>query len=1048
MATYSEFAKKLNCFLEKEERGAPWLSSKLAVSQSTVLRWCNGETRPNNYEKIIEIARILGITSTDCEELIKSANYKLDDRTRESIKKNLVNDSIATEIRTRIAAPLGIPPRQSLQEELNHFLARYVPKYESEMYRMLGKQPPPNQPYKFLYAYDRQDSDIFFGRDAAVQALHQIVLKDRMTILHAKSGAGKTSLLNAGLSPNLMKELQLPIYARAYPNLISAIKQAIVPASLGWPQLLPSLSLHEFLGYVCTHKSKHIQEIIIILDQFEEFFIFYQERSLRNAFVDDLANVYNDKMLPVRFVIAIRKDYYSDLAEFHSRIPSIFDNTYWLDAMTLKEARQAITAPIAKLMQPMYYEHSLIDMLINDIDQNGVELPYLQIICTQLYDDAFLSGKTYIETTQYEQLGRVLGILGAYLKKKIESLPGRQEMIAKAILVELVSSQTTKRVVAYSTLSSRINAQQDEFNTVLSELVRNRLLRRDELNGVVVYEMAHEYLIEQIKQWLSQEDLLAKKLQELLDREMINWRLHGSLIPRDRLEVISAKRVQIGKFSDEILEFILRSSVQANFAVGEWAEFFGKENEQLLLDLLMVASQDNARRALLRRLGVLWEVSDILDLGDENLQTRQSAVSALEKLHDTRFVEPLIAALRDEDAKVRCLAATALGVLKDKRAMKSLITALQDRNIGVEILASEALRKLVDTCGVEPLIVALQDEDVEVRRNTVKALEKLGDTRVVESLIAALQDEDAEVRRNTVKALEKLGDTHVVEPLIIALQDEDVEVRRNTVKALEKLGDTRVVEPLIAVLQDEDVEVRRNAVIVFGKLGAEWKIELIFALRDEDTELRRSALNMLAKMCDAQMVESLIVTVHDEDKEVREDALWMLEQLGRVWLIEPLIAALQDEDVEVRRNAVKMLEKLGDVQAVEPLIAALRDEDAEVRRKAVNALEKLGDARVVEPLIAALRDEDVQVRRNAIGALGEMGDRRAVEPLIADLRDEDADIRSNVAYTLGVLGDERAVKPLIALLNNEYGSVLNSVVRALRKFDTIEVRNALRGRLV
>lgn len=106
---------------------------------------------------------------------------------------------------------------RSQTEELNDYLKQAVAAYEARMYQLIARPAaPPDQPYKFLYAFEIEDANIFFGRDTATEELHNVILKDRLTVLHAKSGAGKTSLLNAGLSPRLIREGCLPVYARPY----------------------------------------------------------------------------------------------------------------------------------------------------------------------------------------------------------------------------------------------------------------------------------------------------------------------------------------------------------------------------------------------------------------------------------------------------------------------------------------------------------------------------------------------------------------------------------------------------------------------------------------------------------------------------------------------------------------------------------------------------------------------------------------------------------------------------------------------------------------
>jgi hypothetical protein len=489
---------------------------------------------------------------------------------------------------------------RSKLEELNDYLARAVAAYEAQMYQHLAPRvTPPDQPYKFLYAFEIEDTDIFFGRDTASEAFHQTLLRDYLTILHAKSGAGKTSLLNAGLSPRLIGEGRLPVYARAYDDPVRAIKQAIAPPSSGpWPELLPRLDLHEFLGLACAHLSRQTRELVVILDQFEEFFIFWPERDHRQPFIDALADCYDDKSLPVRFIIALRKDYYSDLADFQKRIPTILYNEYRLDTMTREEAQDAITGPVAKLGRPVTYEQDLLDTLLDDLARGepvrsaaeGIELPHLQIICTRLYK-TLAEDETVITLASYKKLGRAEAVLGGYLNDVLDQLPGRGGAIAREVLKELVSSEATKRVLSYAALAARVEAGKDKLDDVLTRLVDARLLRRDEVAGEVTYEMAHEYLIEEIKKWIDQADLVFKQAEELLAREMENWRLHGSLIPGDRLEVLHAQRERFRGLDDEAWECILHSALQADFAVEDWAKLAGEASVDLLQIFFWGSSQ-------------------------------------------------------------------------------------------------------------------------------------------------------------------------------------------------------------------------------------------------------------------------------------------------------------------------------------------------------------------------------------------------------------------------------------------------------------------------
>lgn len=669
---------------------------------------------------------------------------------------------------------------RSEAKELSEYLKYAVAVFKTRMYQhLVPRAAPPDQPYKFLYAFDIEDTDIFFGREAAGEALHQTVLKDRLTVLHAKSGAGKTSLLNAGLSPRLIREGRLPVYARAYEDPVRAVKRAVAPPSLGpWPELLPKLTLHEFLGLACAHLSQ-AKELVIILDQFEEFFVFWPESDHRQPLIDALADCYDDKSLPVRFIIALRKDYYSDLADFQKRVPTILYNEYRLDTMVREEAEVAVTGPVARLPQPVAYEGALLEGLLDDLSRGEVELPHLQIVCTRLYE-ALIGGQTTITLVSYESLGSAEGVLGSYLNDVLARLPGRGVEIAKEVLKELVSSEATRRVLSYGTLAARVEADENELDGVLTRLVEARLLCRDEVAGQVVYEMAHEYLIGEIGKWIDQSDLAFKQAEELLAHEVANWRVHRTLIPRDRLKLLHAYREKLVGWDDDAKECVLRSALYADFAVEDWARLVGEHDA--IASLLEFSSRAGRRRDY--------------------------------------AIESLVAALRYDDRYMREAAAKALERIGEA-AINPLITALQDQSDLVRAAAAEILGDLGASCAIDSLISLFHDENQyeHVRREAAEALGKIGDARAIQPLISALQDERIWIQRSSSNALVRIGDL-VVEPLIAALRDQDSNVRGVVVEILAQIGDRRAVEPLYAVLSEVGFEVKwkvEEALITLGE---------------------------------------------------------------------------------------------------------------------------------------------------------------------------------------------------------------------------------------
>ena len=63
--------------------------------------------------------------------------------------------------------------------------------------------------YRFpgLRAFEETDAAIFNGRSKEKQTLFDLIMVERSVLLFAKSGAGKTSLLRAGIAPMLPARL-------------------------------------------------------------------------------------------------------------------------------------------------------------------------------------------------------------------------------------------------------------------------------------------------------------------------------------------------------------------------------------------------------------------------------------------------------------------------------------------------------------------------------------------------------------------------------------------------------------------------------------------------------------------------------------------------------------------------------------------------------------------------------------------------------------------------------------------------------------------------
>jgi len=952
---------------------------------------------------------------------------------------------------------------RSEAEELSGRLGRAVENYESRMElaflrRTVSERSWEGCPYKGLAPFELEDFPIFFGRDDVIDELHQKALNNRLTILRARSGTGKTSLLKAGILPRLIKErLLLPVHVHAYEELTSAIKEVIAPASYGpWPELLHKLNLHDFLSLACACLQQ-FKGLAVILDQFEGFFS-QLDQDHHEAFIEALADCNEDETLPAHFLIALRTDHYDDLATFQARLSSVQDNVFTLDDMSPLDVRKAITEPVTRSTPPVNFEPALLDRLLDDLGRGGMELSHLQIICAQLYED-LPEGETLITVASYEALGRAEGKLSAYLNGVLrEKLAGKEEEIARDVLKELVSSEATRRVLSCDALAALVRVEESELDHVLGQLVDNRLLRRDVARDKVFCEMPYGYLIEEIMRWIDLDDLDYKWAKDLLEREVKSWRAQRTPIPKDRLEILHTQRHRFRDLDEDKLRCLVDSALHAGFAVEDWAKLAGEVGEELFVNALghdYGPIRERAARAL-GEIGSPCAVESLIaTLQDEDSTVRRAVVEALGKIDNLRAVDPLIVALQDEEiGHVREAVLEALAKIDAPRAVKPLITALQDGVWTVRRVAVRALGKIGDPQAINPLIKVLKDDDddSQMRAMAATALGQLGDSDAVKPLIAALEDEDWSVRQAAAETLGEIGNSEAVKPLINVLKNDGdyYHVREAAAEALVAMSNARAVDPLIAALQDEDTRARKLAARILGEIRHPCAAQaLTQALEDVDGNVRKAAAGALEVIGigSPRALELLIATLLDKDGYLYKPIAEALCSIGGPHAVEPLIEASSNQEEAVREWVAEVVGMIGS-GAVTPLAAALRQDVWQMRQTAAWALGMTDDPEAMPPLVAALADKRPDVRIAAAWALGELANPAAAEPLIKAFKDNetDHDVRRLAAYALGEIGDSDAVKPhisdavklLLAGLKDEIWSVRKEAAEAFGKIGDLD----------
>src|SRR6266498_4500224 len=142
-------------------------------------------------------------------------------------------------------------------------------------------------PYVGLQPYSEADQDYFFGRERDSRVISSNLYAAPLTVLYGTSGVGKSSVLRAGVIPRLRTSPRTAVVifdGWADKNLLDTLKakclEAIAATTGGKDvQLDSSLPLDEFL-FSATRAFDGT--LIIILDQFEEYFLYHPETERDN----------------------------------------------------------------------------------------------------------------------------------------------------------------------------------------------------------------------------------------------------------------------------------------------------------------------------------------------------------------------------------------------------------------------------------------------------------------------------------------------------------------------------------------------------------------------------------------------------------------------------------------------------------------------------------------------------------------------------------------------------------------------------------------------
>jgi hypothetical protein len=379
---------------------------------------------------------------------------------------------------------------------------------------------------------------VFFGRERAAQVLTDKILASRMVIVYARSGLGKTSLLQAGVAPRLREEGCLPLFVRVN-DVRSGPFRALLETVPGEAErqhieYAPgrSGSLWSFFKTAEFWHEDLLLTPVLILDQFEELFTLQSEQA-RAQFLNELSYLTRGVRPPpgeetppgeelsehppaVRIVLSLREDYLGFLEEAAEHIPQIMDARFRLAPLDLHAAEEAIVGPAAVTdpgleTSPFALDRTAVTAILDYLSRartrmvgetrRYVEPFQLQLICRRMEQiaDARQKAARADLTITMADLGGEAGLtqtLRDFYREAIGSLPDRRGRSASRRLCEdyLISPEGRRLSLEENELRRQLHLPRE----TLGGLVASRLLRSENRSESTYYELSHDALVEPI----------------------------------------------------------------------------------------------------------------------------------------------------------------------------------------------------------------------------------------------------------------------------------------------------------------------------------------------------------------------------------------------------------------------------------------------------------------------------------------------------------------------------------------------------------------------
>jgi hypothetical protein len=398
-----------------------------------------------------------------------------------------------------------------------------------------------NNAIKGLRPFGFEDSEIFMRlqRQKILQeCLNAILDRDfRYGIICGESGCGKTSLLRAGIWPQInqyktSKLSPLCIYVKiTHLDPFESIREAIIEQTQ-----LSNEEIKDTNPLNIIEKVINIEKriLVLLLDQFEQFFVNNKQYEDRKPFIDALSYWYKKKHpFTVKIFVCLRGDFMDHLIELQKVMQ------YYLGPQDVFKLQKFFPNQAVEIMRVIadsshltFDENFVKELASQELcdSKDGLISPVnIQILAWVIFGYA-QTGEAGFNKSVYQKIGGIDGLLENYLKRVLDVIETeeKRKMVVK-VLLALVNLElnVSKGEQTIEQIQKNIGKTLAGHKLVgaLNRLKGNnvRLVTSRVHNGITYYELTHERIIPALRRISSSEISEIDHANQLLEQRVNEW---------------------------------------------------------------------------------------------------------------------------------------------------------------------------------------------------------------------------------------------------------------------------------------------------------------------------------------------------------------------------------------------------------------------------------------------------------------------------------------------------------------------------------------------